>query len=216
MSVDIVGDVSTLQTLFLGDGEVALHLAVKSVSHQFEGDIAVAVDSRILSLSRKQVKYLVDICHVEVAAQAEVLCTPVVATQERVYIFKSAFACCGVAQVTHVELSQESGLFFRFVVVGAVELVGDGGENLCDGFSAFGFLAEHILRTRFAFEADASHAGAFLTTVVLFLHHEIQFVESVSLRAILLLVVFKRFQQANHRYATFMFEGFHVCLVCCE
>ena len=52
-------------------------------------------------------KHLVDVCHIEVAAQAEVLCPPVVSTQERMDILQSSFVCGGIAQVSHIQLTGE-------------------------------------------------------------------------------------------------------------
>ena len=92
MAVDIVGNICALQSLVFCVVEVAFHFAVESVPHPFEHDITVAVDSRALSHRRYFVEYLIYIRHVEISAQAKVLCPPVVPSQEWMHILQSAFA----------------------------------------------------------------------------------------------------------------------------
>ena len=87
MFVDVVGDVCAVQSHLLGIFEIAFHLAVKSVPHPFEHDVAVAIDSWTLSHGCNLVEYLVDVSHIEVAAEAEVFCLPVVSAKKWVYIF---------------------------------------------------------------------------------------------------------------------------------
>ena len=84
--VDIVGNVRTLQSLFLSLNKQTLYFAVQSVSHQFERDIRVAIDARRLTLCRQETKNLVDVGHIEITTQTEVLGTPVISTKERVNI----------------------------------------------------------------------------------------------------------------------------------
>ena len=79
MAVDIVGDFCALQSLFLCVVVVALHLAVEAVAHPLEHDITVAEDTRALSHRRNLVEYLIDIGHIEITTETEVLRLPVVA-----------------------------------------------------------------------------------------------------------------------------------------
>ena len=69
----------------------------KPVTHQFQHDVGVAIYPGRLALACQLLKDLADIGHVEVAAQAEVLCTPVVATKERVDILQASFVRRGIA-----------------------------------------------------------------------------------------------------------------------
>ena len=78
--VDIVGNVDACQTLCGGLLIQAFHLAVQSVSHQFQGDIRVAVDTWTLALGGQEVEHLVDVGHVKVTAKAQVLGAPVIAS----------------------------------------------------------------------------------------------------------------------------------------
>jgi len=70
MLIDVFGNVLALQAKLLRLHKVALHLSVKAVSHQFQHDIAVAVDTRTLSLLGQMLKHLVYVGHVIVAAEA--------------------------------------------------------------------------------------------------------------------------------------------------
>ena len=78
-------------------------------------------------------------------------------------------------------------------------------KNFCDGILTLGLLAEHIFRTWLLVQTHRGDTGALLSSVVLFLHHQIELIKSISPRTIFLFVVIQRLQQANHRYATLMF-----------
>ena len=115
MVVDVVGDVCPMESFGLRFLENAFHLSVETVSHPFKHDVTVAEDSRTLSLCCNLVKHLVDVRHVEIAAEAEVLRPPVVASEEGVDIFQTSFPRCGVSEMPHIHLSDE-GVFLAFVV----------------------------------------------------------------------------------------------------
>ena len=144
----------------------------------------------------EELEDLVDVGHVEVAAEAEVLGAPVVAAQEGMHILQSALACGGIAQMSHQQF--------------AGHLLCYTGENLRDGVLTLGPLAEHILCARLIGQAYRRDAGALLATIVLLLHHQIELVESVCPRAVLPDVVVEWLQQAYHRYAAFMLQLFHI------
>ena len=72
-----------------------------------------------------------------------------------------------------------------------------------------GTLAEHVFLARMSMEFDNSHSGAFLTAVVLLLHHQIKLSNAIGIGAVFLFVVFQRAAQPNHDNAAFMFERFH-------
>ena len=101
MLINIIGDIGALESLCSGLLIETLHLAVQAMSHQLQRDVRVTIDTRTLSLLCQELEDLVDIRHVEVAAQTQVLGTPVVAAQERVYKRQSTLACGRVAQVAH-------------------------------------------------------------------------------------------------------------------
>ena len=85
----VVNKPCDLQTFFpglLGLHVVPLDLPVQAVSHQFKSDVSVAVDAGGLPLADHILENLIDISHVEVAAQAEVPGSPVVPAQERVHV----------------------------------------------------------------------------------------------------------------------------------
>jgi hypothetical protein len=75
------------------------------MAHEFKGDIGVAKDARRLSLSREKLKDFVDVGHIEVATETEVLRTPIVTAKERVDILQTTLARCGIAQMAHKKLS---------------------------------------------------------------------------------------------------------------
>ena len=97
----IMSNVCAFQSFLLSLDEQAFYFPVQSMPHQFERDIRVAVDAGGLPLLYNLLEYLFDVRHVEVAAKTEVLCPPVVATQEGMHILKTALASSGVTQVTH-------------------------------------------------------------------------------------------------------------------
>ena len=212
MILYIGSDVGTLEPLLFGLGKETLHLAVEAVTHQLEGDVGVAVDAWRLPLGGEELEDLIDVGHIEVSAEAEVLGPPVVASEEGMDVGEPALSGGGVAEVTHVELSGEVGMEglggrggeFLLVLI-------DSPEYLGDGILPLGFLAEHVFLTSRGIEVDASHAGSLLPAVVLFLHEEVELVQAVAPRAVLLLVIVKWLEEANHRHATFMLQLFHRC-----
>ena len=194
--VDEFRDLDALQAQLPRDGIQALDLAVEAVAHQLQGDVGVAHDAGRLSLGRQETEHFVDIGHVEVAAQAEVLRAPVVAAQEGMHELQSALARGRVAEVSHVEMAQE----------GAV----NGLEHLGDRVLAHRPLAEHVLLAHRRVQVDATHARAFLAAVVLLFHQQVELVQGVPFRAVFLFIIRQRFQQADHRHATLMLQRFHL------
>ena len=93
--------------------------------------------------------------------------------------------------MTHIELAVK-------VAVHAREDFGNGILALC-------LLAEHVFRARLGAKLDTGNTSALLSTVVLFLHHQIELVKSVGPCAVLLLVILQWLQEADHRHTTFMF-----------
>ena len=188
--VNVVGDVCALESFVFRLHEQSLHLAVQTVAHQFECDVGVAVDARRLALRCQKIKDLVDVGHVKVAAQTEVLGAPVVTAQEWMNERQSAFASRRIAQVSHQQLT--------------LHLLRHTTENLRDGILALSLFTEHILRSGLVSETHRGDTCSLLTAVVLLLHHQIEFVEAVGPGAVFLFVIRQRFQQANHRHTTFM------------
>ncbi len=210
MLVNIVGDGLVFQPLVLGLHEIALHLAVEAMAHGFHHDVAVAIDAGALALAGELPKDLINVGHVVVATETEVLGFPVVAAQEGMHIFQTALASGGIAQVAHVELTCEG--HFLIIEVGVVATIFAGlhyllagrAHDFGDGIGTLGALAEHVLVAGLCVQFHRRHACAFLSTVVLLLHHEIEFVETVHPGAIFLLVVAQGLQQANHRHTTIL------------
>ena len=85
----------------------------------------------------------------------------------------------------------------------------NGFEHLGDGILALGLLTKHIFLASRGIEIDTTYTCALLTTVVLFLHHQIEFVQAIAPRTVFLFVVAQRLQQANHRHTTFMLQLLH-------
>ena len=100
--------------------------------------------------------------------------------------------------MSHIELTHE------------VIIVIDAGEDFRNRILSFGTLTEHVFIARLSVELDTGNTRSFLTTVMLFLHHQIEFVKSIQLRAVFVLVIVKRLQQAYHRHTAFVFELFHI------
>ena len=193
--LDVAGDIGVLKLHCLSSNEVAFHLAIKTVTHELKHDVGIAVYARTLSLLRNLLENLIDIRHVEVTAEAEVLGLPIVTTQEGMHVRHTTLTRGAIAQMSHIKL--------------ASELVDIGRENLVDGIFTLGTLAEHVLMTRFGVEFHTCDASTFLPTVVLLLHHQIELIKTIFPCAVLLFVVFERLQKAYHGNATFVFELFH-------
>ena len=136
-------------------------------------------------------EHFVDIRHIEVAAQTEVLGPPVVPSEERMHILQSMLSRRGIAQVPHIELR-------------IVKLEISSSEYLRDGILALGSFAEHIFHSGRSIQADARNTSTLLTTVVLLFHHQIEFVQAVAVCAVSLLVIGQRFQQAYHGHTALM------------
>ena len=219
MVFDVVGDVGVLHLHRLCCHEVSLHLSVKSVAHQFEHDVGVAVDAWALALLGQLLEDFIYVGHVEVAAKAEVLRLPVVAAQEWVHILDATLSGGTVAQVSHVEFACERQFLFGKLSIS--KLLGSQvlevgirlAEYLRHGVLTLCTLTKHILMTRLSAQFDTSHTSTLLSTVVLFLHHQIEFVECVHPGAVLLLVILQWLEQSDHCYATFMFQWFHLSII---
>ena len=191
----IVGDVGILHLHRLGSNEVALHLTIQTMAHEFEHDVGIAVDAWALALTCKLLEYLIHIGHVEVATKTEVLSLPVVAAQERVHILYAALSRGAIAQVAHIELASKGELFLGILSVGkllgcqVLEVGISLAENLCNGILALCPFTEHVFMSGLSTQFDTGHTCSFLATVVLLLHHQIELVECVHPCAVLLLVI---------------------------
>ena len=215
MVFDVVGDVGVLHLHRLCSHEVALHLSVKSVAHQFEHDVGVAVDAWTLALLGQFLEDFIYVGHIEVTAKAEVLRLPVVAAQEWVHILDTTLSGGTVAQVSHVEFACERQFFLGKLSIS--KLLGSQvlevgvclAEDFGHGILALRTLTKHILMSRLSAQFDTSHTSTLLSTVVLLLHHQIEFVECVHPSTVLLLVILQWLEQSDHCHATLMFQWFH-------
>ena len=133
-------------------------------------------------------------------------------------ILQSMFARCGIAQVTHKKRSPLPASFTGTgrrssirdsTILGSYD--GDALEYLSNGILAFCPLTEHIFLTSGSIQIDAGYTGTLLSTVVLLFHHQVKLVQSIMSGAVLPLVIFLWFQQANHRHTTLMLQLFHCC-----
>ena len=175
MVVDIARAVEPFQPLVRRLVEEPFHLPVQPVSHQFQRNIRVAAQPRRLTLRGQELEDLVDVGHIEIAAQAEVLRPPVVAAQVRVDIGQPALPSGGITEVAHVQLRVSR----RFHPL----------EDLRDGIRTFRPLPEHIFRAHFRFQVHIGQPGPLLPAVVLLLHHQIEFLQAIAGCPVLPLVI---------------------------
>ena len=117
-----VSDIHTLQTFLLTFHIEALHLTIQTVSHLFQHNICVGIFTRMLAVSSDTCENLIHIGHVEIAAQCQILGTPIVTTQERMHVGDTAFSGSRIAQMTHVHLSGKGKAFLG--VSGIMQLFG--------------------------------------------------------------------------------------------
>ena len=74
-----------------------LHFPVEAVAYLFQHDVRVGVPPGVLPLCHYALEDFVHVGQVEVSAECEVLGSPVVASQEWVYVVESATSRGGVA-----------------------------------------------------------------------------------------------------------------------
>ena len=212
----IMGDVHTCQPFRFGKVEEALHFAIKAVSQLLQHDVGIGIFARMLTDGGNACKDFIHIRHVEVAAESKVLGTPVVSPEEWVHVREAGLSGSGVTQVSHIDLpckGQHTLGIFRIVqlFLGQVlEVALHRTENFGNGARTERTFTEHIFLTGIGFQFHAGQSGTFLPTVVLFLHQEIELVESVHPCSVLLFIVLQRFQQAYHGDAAFMLQLFHL------
>ena len=198
--VDIFGNVNARKVAATRLVKEPFALTVKAMAKLFEDDVSVGFEPRILTLGGDFVKNILKICHIEIAADAEVSRPPIVAPCEGMHIVEAALAGGGIAQVSEVNLAHELLVFLHIIHVEfllrreVVEVGIDGFKNLRYRARAQRPFAKHIFLARFAVEFQTADSRRLLTTVVLFLHHQIEFVEGITPSAVLLLIIFQRLQ----------------------
>ena len=191
---DVMGNVYAFQSFCFSFDKETFHFSVQAMPHQFECDVGVAVDARRLSLPDHLREYLVNVRHVEVAANTEILCPPVVAAQERMNVLQAALACRAVAQVSHIKRSPLP-----------TSPLGEAFEHFCDGIFAHCLLTKHILRANRCIHVNAGNACTLLSAVMLFLHHQIELAKAIGRCAILFFIIVLRLQQPYQCHTAFMF-----------
>ena len=175
MVVDVAREIEPFQPLLRCLVEEPFHLPVQPVAHQFQRDVSVAAQPGRLTLRRQELEHLVDVGHVEIAAQAEVLRPPVVPAQVGMDIGQPALSGGGITEVAHVQLRVSR----RFHPL----------EDLRDGIRTFRPLPEHIFRAHFRFQVHIGQSGPLLPAVVLLLHHQIEFLQAIAGCPVLPLVI---------------------------
>ena len=175
-------------------------------------DLLSPQGERVLATADDVGEDLVDVGHVEVAAQHQVARRPVVAAQERVYIFHAALARGAVAQMAHIQLAHKRQVDGRSAVhQRVVDVVADAAEDLADGIAALGALAIDIFLAWSGVRVDAAHTGRLLTAVVLLLHQQVQQVQAIQIGSILVFVILQGLAQLDHCDAAFVFQLFGHC-----
>ena len=81
-----VSNIHAFQTFLLTFHIEALHLAIQTVPHLFQHNICVGIFTRMLAVGSDTCENLIHIGHVEIAAQCQILGTPIVTTQERMHV----------------------------------------------------------------------------------------------------------------------------------
>lgn len=176
-----------------------------------EQDVGVGKHTRVLARTGYFVKDFLHIGHVEVGTDAKVLGPPVVTAQKGVDIRKTTLAGSGIPEVAHIDfackrqmtnsISGVAQLLLRNVFKMSMNVT----EDFLNGGSPHGPLAEHVFLTGSSVQLYTCQSRAFLAAVVLLFHHQVQFVQTIHPRTVMLLVVRQGFQQADHGYSTFMF-----------
>ena len=192
-----------------------LVLPVESIAQLLKQHHSVAVDARMLPLGHHRAEYLLHIGHIEIAAEQQVAPRPVVAAQEGVHIVYAALPRGAVAQMAHIYLTDKrrltlNGRSRHRLHLHRIERWPKTVENLLNCSGTESTLSEHIFAPRLSVKLHHPDARGFLASVVLLLHHEIEFAQSVAICAILLLIILKRLEQPYHGHSALMFQLFHL------
>ncbi len=107
--------------------------------------------------------------------------------------------------MAHVHLSDVSGGVAWVICVVVTHLFVDGVENLGNGIFAFCLLTVHVLVAGTLVQVDASQSCSLLPTVMLLLHHEVEFCKGIVIHAVFVLVKLQRLQQPYHGDAALVF-----------
>ena len=169
----------------------------------------------MLSLGDDAAEHAVEIRHVEVARQREVLALPIAAPQERMYVRHAATTTGAVTKVTHQQFAVERDRLAASLFDARVSsLFVDLAENLAYGAVAQRPLAEYVFVLDGRVDLDNGKSGALLTAVVLLFHHQVELTQRPAL-AIFLPVVVHRLTQPDLYHPAFVFDHLthkNVCL----
>ena len=94
--------------------------------------------------------------------------------------------------------------------VAGVNLLMNFPKDFADSGTAKGSLAIEKLLARRCVHLHTGQPGTLLTTIMLFLHQQIEFVKAITPRPVLVLIVLQGLAQAYHRHAAFVFKRFHL------
>ena len=211
-----MGNVHPFQPFCLAFVEEPFHFAVEPVPHLFQHDIRIGILARMLACGGDVGEYLVHVRQVEVPAQGKVLRPPVVAAQERMHIRNAAPPRGGIAQMPHIQLARKGQAFLCIFRISklfgsqVLKLAVHRTEYLGNRPRAQRPLAEHVFLSGVCLKLHASQPCAFLSAVVLLLHKQIELVQPIHPRPVLLLIIFQRLEQPYHRYPAFVFKWFHI------
>ena len=122
--VYVIRNVRAFHPFFDGNVIDALDFSVQSVAHQFQHDVAVAVNSRTLALFCEKIEHLVDVGHVEIAADAQALRFKYVASIDADLVDPAKYA--DMPQVSPENIVSNTG---ELVDVRTVEEVGVDSWN---------------------------------------------------------------------------------------
>ena len=204
------------QAFSLSQVKETFHFTVEPVPHLFQHNIRIGILTGMLADGCDTGKNFIHIGHVEVAAKGKILRPPVISSEKRMNIGYPGFSGSRVTQMPHISFSGKRQrpfgkrgivqLFFAQILEVALyclKYLGDGTGTQCP-------LTEHILLTRIYFQFHTRQTGTFLTTVMLLFHQQIELIQPVHPRSVLLFIVLQRFKQTYHGNATFMFQLFHL------
>ena len=216
MIFNITGNISIRKVLLSGFDKIPFDLTVKSMSHEFKHDVRITVNAGTLPLQGQLLKDFINISHVEVSTEAEIFCPPIVSSQERMHIRNATLTRCTIPKMSHIKLSGKRKVCLCIVYIRQLLrtyiciILMYITKYLCNGIRTLGPFTEHILMSGSRIQLYTSQSCTFLPSIMLFLHHEIEFIEAIHPSAILLLIVFKWLQQAYQRNATIFLYLFHL------
>ena len=170
---------------------------VQKMSYFFKNRHRIGHFLGMLTQIQQLLKLLVHIGEVKIACNNQIAAFPIVLAKKGVTTFDAVFAKGPVAEMPHKQFTYERNMLLE--VFGIVKFIGLAdvyffeiavyfGNNIAKRLRINGTVTANIPLARFHIKLNGSNSGSVLTSVVLFLHQEVELVERVAHRTVFLTI----------------------------